>query len=153
MASIKKTGRAADEAQHGLSDRTRATPESYPRSTDEGSQPTENLIRQVLALLLGGARVAQPEAGPLKFQCPPGYDPRRPFLTTEEFAFEWGEHVDTTRRKQHEGGGPPYVIDEHGRARYWRKALDEYHATRLVNNRHEADALLRRDRQRKEDAR
>ena len=108
------------------------TGESYAQPQDEGSQDEET---------------------PIKAKRPATYDPIKPFLTTEEYAFEWGEHIDTTRRRQREGGGPPYVIDERGRVRYWRKALDEYYATRLVNNRHEADALLRRDRQQKEETR
>lgn len=107
-----------------------------------------------------GESYAQPQAEesqdddrPIKAKKPATYDPIKPFLTTEDYAFEFGEHVDTTRRKQREGGGPPYVIDEHGRVRYWRKALDDYFAKRLVNNRHEADALLRRDREQKGGAR
>lgn len=154
MASIKKTGRAADEAQHGLSDRTRTTLGSYPHNTDEGSQRDENLINHVLALLYAaGVRVTQPEAGPLKFRCPPGYDPRRPFRTTEEHAWESCKHVDTLRRLQNEGGGPPFVVEENGTRLYMVAALEEYYRGRLVNNRHEADALLRRDRQQKEETR
>ncbi|MFO1076441.1 MAG: hypothetical protein U1E73_01805 [Planctomycetota bacterium] len=153
MASIKKKGRAADEAQHGRSDQTLATPGSYLRNATDGSPSDDNPINALLALLYGGARVAPPESAPLKFRCPPGYDSRRPFRTTEEHAWERAEHVDTLRRRQREGGGPPFVVEQNGDVRYWVEALEEYYRGRLVNNRHQADALLRRDRQQKEGAR
>jgi len=153
VARIKKTGRAAGETQHGRSDQASTTPGSYLRNTTEGSQSDENPVHPRLATLYGGAPAELPAPAPIKFRCPPGYDPRRPFRTTEEHAWERCEHVDTLRRRQREGGGPPYVVDEHGVIRYWVKALEDYYSERLVNNRHEADALLRRDRQQKEEKR
>lgn len=128
----KERGHAAPEVQHGPARQSVMTGESYAQPNTEESQDAE---------------------APVKAKRPATYDPIKPLLTTEEYAFEKCEHVDTTRKRQREGGGPPFVVDEQGRIRYWRKALDEYYAKRLVNNRHEADALLRRDRQQKEEKR
>lgn len=129
------------------------TGESYAPPQVAGSPRDDNPLNPRLATLYGGAPAELPEPAPIKFRCPPGYDPRRPFRTTEEHAWERCEHVDTLRRKQREGGGPPYVVDENGTPRYWVKALENYYSQRIVNNRHEADALLRRDREQKEGAR
>lgn len=82
---------------------------------------------------------------PKKAIPPASYRHDKPYLDTAEAAFLLGKHVDTLRRLQKLGLGPPFSINADGTIIYSRAVIDEWMRSRSFTNPLQALDLLRRE--------
>lgn len=83
---------------------------------------------------------------PKKAIPPASYHPDKPYLDTAETAWLASKHVDTWRRLQKLGLGPPFIINADGTIIYSRAVVDEWMKSRSFTNPLQARDLLRRER-------
>ncbi|MCA8975614.1 MAG: hypothetical protein KDC98_12910 [Planctomycetes bacterium] len=83
---------------------------------------------------------------PKKAIPPASYHPDKPNLDTAETAWVISKHVDTLRRLQKLGLGPPFSINADGTIIYSRAVVEEWLRSRSFTNPLQAIELLRRER-------
>lgn len=77
---------------------------------------------------------------------PASYGADKPYLDTAATAFLIDKHVDTLRRLQKLGLGPPFSINADGTIIYSRAVVEEWLRSRSFTNPLQAIELLRRER-------